>query len=329
MKNIQPEIIKERNSGINHYRISGMYVFFFFFSSLTLSLQIPAAQEEFNGERAFELLERQCLFGPRVPGSPAAAKCADFIQGELTRLGIPVKRQNFKVYSKLMRSTITGTNIIGMYAGDRATSDLVALSAHWDTRPIADRDPDPVLRSKPIPGANDGASGVATLLEIARVIKKRRYPGRILFLFFDLEDAGLPGSRDQWCLGSEYFAANSLENYPITLGINFDMIGDRDLRIQPEQLTLRFAPEVAREFWNAAQKRARHIFIQNPLNQSIYDDHEPFLRRGVPYINLIDFDYPGWHTQEDTPDACSPNSLQIVGKVAVDYLFDRWKKFGK
>jgi Zn-dependent M28 family amino/carboxypeptidase len=304
-------------------------MFFFFFSSLILSWPIPAAQDEFSGERAFELLQKQCLFGPRVPGTPAAENCAGFIEEELNRLGIPVKRQTFKVYSKLMRSTVAGTNIIGLYAGDCPTSDIVALSAHWDTRPIADRDADATLRFKPIPGANDGASGVAALLEIARVMKERRYPGRILFLFFDLEDAGLPGSLDQWCLGSKFFAANSLRDYPITLGINLDMIGDRNLRIQPEQLMLRFAPELTKDLWNVAQKSAPHYFIDQPLAQSIYDDHEPFLRRGVPYVNLIDFDYPEWHTHEDTPDACSPSSLKIVGRVAIDYIFHRLNKFEK
>lgn len=319
--------LKSKNSGDNCYWNSIVYMLFFLFPTFLLGNNY--ASEEFNGKRAYELLQIQCSFGPRVPGSAASAECAEFIINELNRLGIPVQRQTFKVYSKLMQANVEGTNIIGLYSGDCPTSDLVALSAHWDSRPIADRDADSNLRFKPILGANDGASGVAVLLEIARVVKTRRYPGRIVFLFFDLEDAGRTGSLDEWCLGSKFFAGNSLNDYPITIGINFDMIGDRNLRIQPEQLMLRYAPKVTRDFWNVAQKRAPLYFIETALAQSIFDDHEPFLRRGISYINLIDFDYPEWHTHEDTPDACSPTSLDIVGNAAVDFIFHRLKKYEK
>ncbi|MBN1902369.1 M28 family peptidase [Candidatus Sumerlaeota bacterium] len=292
-------------------------------------MSVSAENDGFSGKRAFELLQRQCSFGPRVPGSPASAACANFIEHELKEIGLTVKRQNFRVYSQLMKSDVTGTNIIGLYSGDSPSTDLVALSAHWDSRPVADRDADAQLRFQPIIGANDGASGVAVLIEIARVISKRRYPGRIIFLFFDLEDAGLPGSLEQWCLGSTYFAEHSLHDYPITMGVNFDMIGDRNLRIQPEQMMMKHAPELTRDFWRSAQKSAPRYFIDEPLPYVIHDDHEPFLRRGIPYIDLIDFDYPEWHTQEDTPDACSPWSLEIVGKAAIDFVFHRMEKFKK
>ena len=280
---------------------------------------------EIDGRRAFALLKKQCSLGYRVPGTPASLRCADFIERELENQGILVKRQVFEVNSRLLQKKVTGINIIGEYRGDDPTSDVVALSAHWDTRPIAEKDPDPAMRRKPIIGANDGASGVALLLEIARVMKKRRYPGRLLFLFFDLEDSGIPGTYEEWCLGSKHFARTSLDSYPITAGINFDMIGDRKLNVRPEYLSCRLAPDMTKAFWEFAEKRAPFQFSSQPLDFAIQDDHEPFLRKGIPYINLIDFDYPPWHTQEDTPDKCSPISLQIVGNITVEYLFQRLK----
>ena len=290
------------------------------------ALGIFAGEEvEFDGWRAYRILKEQCALGYRVPGSAVSRDCADFIQNHLEELGIQVKRQSFEAYLHLTDSSITGVNLIGLYQGDKPSSDLLALSAHYDTRPIAEKDPNPAFRRKPIIGANDGASGVALLLEMARVLKERRYPGRILFLFFDVEDSGIPGNIAEWCLGSEYFASHALGEYPITAGINFDMIGDRDLMIKPEQFSCRMAPDMTESFWEFAQARAPFHFSKIPQNRQIFDDHLPFLKKGIPYINVIDFDYPWWHTQEDTPDKCSPISLRKVGNIAVKYLFFRQK----
>ena len=296
------------------------------FLFLFIGISYGKSEMVFDGKRAFELLKKQCMLGYRVPASAASLRCADFIESELHKIGIPVKRQNFRTYSKLLGATVPGINLIGDYRGDNSTSDILALSAHWDTRPVAEKDPDPSMRDKPIIGANDGASGVALVLELARVLKERRYPGRLLFLFFDLEDSGVSGSYEQWCLGSRFFAQHSLTEYPITAGINFDMIGDRDLKIQPSRLTAQFAQDMMREFWELAEKQDPQHFSKMRLFFEIFDDHEPFLRKGIPYINLIDFNYPYWHTLEDTPDKCSPNSLQTVGNIAVEYVFLRLKK---
>jgi len=302
--------------------VSAIVMFLFLFNGFSYG----NGEAVFDGKRAMDLLKKQCLLGYRVPGSAASLRCADFIESELKKINIPVKRQSFRNYSQLLGVTITGINLIGDYRGDSVTSDVLALSAHWDTRPMAEKDPDPSMRDKPIIGANDGASGVGLLLEMARVLKERRYPGRLLFIFFDLEDSGVSGSFEQWCLGSRYFAGHSLKEYPITAGINFDMIGDRDLKIQPERFTLKFAPDMMKEFLDLAEKRDPNHFSRNRLLFEILDDHEPFLRKGIPYIDVIDYNYPYWHTQEDTPDKCSANSLQTVGNIAVEYIFQRWKK---
>lgn len=284
---------------------------------------------QFDGRRAFDILKAQCALGPRVPGSLSHAQCADYIESKLRDLGLSVQRQKFSASAPYSKGVVTGINIIGIYSGDQPTSDLLALSAHWDTRPIADRDPEPSLRDKPIIGANDGASGVALLLEMARALKERKYKGRLLFLFFDLEDGGSAGSNHGWCLGSQYFAEHGLGEYDIKVGINFDMIGDRELLIRPELISMNYAPFLNREFFELALKRAPYQFSDKPYETPIIDDHVAFNKKGIPWINIIDFDYPSWHTHEDTPDKCSPISLEIVGNIAVEFIFQRWGKLKK
>ena len=298
---------------------------------LCLSLCAFGQEEtvQFDGKRAFEMLKAQCAFGPRVPGSLPNAQCADYIESKLCNLGLTVKRQKFNAQTPYSNGIVAGNNIIGIYSGDNPTSDLIALSAHWDTRPVADKEPEPSLRSKPIIGANDGASGVALLIEIARVLKERKYPGRLLFLFFDLEDGGNAGSNNGWCLGSQYFAEHSLGDYDIKAGINFDMIGDRELLIRPELISMKYAADLNKEFFELAKKRAPYQFSNKPYETPILDDHAPFNKKGIPWINIIDFDYPFWHTHEDTPDKCSPISLEIVGNIAVEFIFQRWGKIKK
>ena len=281
----------------------------------------PEAGARFDGRRAFEFIKEQCEAGPRSPGGPGREACLELMERELSALGIHTHRQKFTVPLSLIKRVAEGTNLIALYEGDRPTSDLIALSTHWDTRPIADLDPDPALRGFPIPGGNDGGSGVALLLELARVVKARQYPGRILFIFFDLEDSGIPGRDTDWCLGSRHFAAHSLCDYPVSWGINVDMIADRDLKIRPELFSLEKAPDLTREFWTFAEQRAPFHFSRNPLDFGIFDDHKPFLDLGIPWINLIDFSYPPWHTHEDTPDKCSPISLEIVGNTILEFLF--------
>lgn len=278
---------------------------------------------DFSGRRAYELIKKQCAFGPRAPETPGHDKCRRFIRRELESLGLKVHELPFYSHVALLGKKVRGVNIMAEYTGDNATSEILALSAHWDTRPVAEKDPDPAMRRVPIPGANDGASGTAVLLELARVVTEMGYEGRLLFIFFDLEDSGIQGNPDTWCLGSTHFAENHLDEYPIEAGINFDMIGDRDLKVQPELFMLKKAPEMTRDFFNLAEKSAPFHFSSKPLEYVITDDHTSFLKKNISYINLIDFNYPHWHTQEDTPDKCSPISLQIIGDTALKYLFNR------
>ena len=220
------------------------------------------------------------------------------------------------------------TNIIASF--DLEKGNRILLCAHWDTRPWADQDPNPENHNKPIPGANDGASGVACLLEIARIIHQKKSRFGVDIVLFDGEDMGysiqnekfkmkndLPLPYGGYLLGSTYFAQN-LREYRPQYGILLDMVGDRNLEIYIEGNSNRFAPEWARRIF----EKAKGIPQFHPeVRYTITDDHIPLNQAGIPTLVLIDFDYPYWHTLEDTPDKCSPESLQAVGNLLVRVLY--------
>ena len=263
----------------------------------------------FDAERSYRDLVRQCGFGPRVPGSAAHEKCAQWLAGELGRCadGVVVRRFTVGVGEKRLPLA----NIIATFnpGGERH----LLLCAHWDSRPIADRDPDPSNREKPILGADDGASGVAVLLEIARALRADPPKQRVSIVLFDGEDYGERVS--DMFLGSRVFAeryAGPSVNWAVLL----DMVGDRDLRIPFEEYSLRQAPLVAERIWGAAARAGSQAFVRE-CGPAIIDDHVPLLRKGIPCVDVIDFDYPYWHTLADTPDKCSAESLGQVGRAVL------------
>jgi Zn-dependent M28 family amino/carboxypeptidase len=186
------------------------------------------------------------------------------------------------------------------------------LVAHWDSRPWADRDPDPVRREMPVLGANDGASGVAVLLEVARSLRGRELPRGIDILLTDGEDLGRSGSPSGYCQGSRRFARRGLQRY--WRGIVLDMVGDADLRIPVEVTSLRRAPEVVDWVWGRGSRLAPEAFTWD-LGLPVYDDHVPLLDAGLPTVDVIDFEFPAWHTAGDDLSAVSRRSLASVGRV--------------
>lgn len=187
------------------------------------------------------------------------------------------------------------------------------LCAHWDSRPRAENDPDSVKGRLPIIGANDGASGVAVLLEIARCLKEKSPAIGVDIVLFDGEDWGISGREDGWFLGSKYFAAN-LGAYRPRLAILLDMVGDADLKIPREAISQQYAGHINDFIWKIARENNSTVFVDS-VGKGILDDHVPLLSRGIRAINIIDFNYPYWHTQQDTPDKCAPASLAAVGNV--------------
>jgi len=267
---------------------------------------------EFDGQRAFGYLTDQVDLGPRNPGSPGAAKAIEYFRNFFDQLADTVVLQRFSFTDTLKDTMFNNlTNIVAKFHPEQLPR--IMLCAHWDTRPFADHEPDSSLRNDPIPGANDGASGCAVLMELANIIPKLDSRYGIDIVLFDIEDYGDAGHLDYFCIGSKHYVESIPANY-YAFGILLDMIGDADLTIYRESFSHRYARRVTDMVWDKAAELGVTSFI-NAVKDTIYDDHVPFLQNGIPVCDLIDFDYPYWHTHSDTPDKCSPQSLADVGKV--------------
>ncbi len=299
---------------INIKILFSFFLFLVMFSSCQ-SQVIP----DFNEQNAFQHLEKQCEFGARVPGTEAHLKCRDYLIETLRKYADRVTQQPFKALIESGKSSVTCYNIIANFHPDKTRR--VLLCAHWDTRPWADRDPDPINHKKPVPGANDGASGVAVLLEIARIIDITPPKFGVDIVFFDAEDFGVYGQNDTWALGSKQFAQNIVKSYHPEFGILLDLIGDADQQLYIEQNSYQYARKIVDRVWNIAEQMGIPEFIPE-VKFDVYDDHLNLLEIGIPAIDIIDFEYQYWHTVEDTPDKCSPQSLGNVGRVLLRVLYD-------
>ncbi len=258
----------------------------------------------FDGDRALQHIATQLDFGPRTPGSEGHKKIVAWIVDELRRSDWDVDVQELAYGDYVIRNVVAKR-------GKGAPWNIVG--AHYDTRFFADRDPDPDKRKLPVPGANDGGSGVAVLLELARVLPTD-LPGETWLVFFDAEDNGdIPGW--DWILGSQGFV-EVLEGQPDAVVI-VDMVGDVEQQIYWEKNS---NLELKQEIWRVAENLGyADRFIASP-GYRILDDHTPFLRAGIPAVDIIDFDYPAWHTVDDTMDKISARSLQVVGEVLVHWF---------
>jgi len=274
--------------------------------------------EPFDGERALEHAAFQVNLGTRLPNSQAHANTVQYISQNLDQAGWQVRLQ--ETHSPEQPDGYLVRNVIGQYGSGRP---WLVLGAHYDSRLVADKETDPVMAAQGVPGANDGASGVAVLLELARILPAymeapsqsdaMRF-GQIWLVFFDAEDNGkLPGW--DWILGSRVFVED-LHEMPDAVVI-LDMIGDADLKILQEKNS---DPLLVKEIWDtAAELGYQEWFIPEP-GPGILDDHTPFLQAGVPAVDIIDFSYPYWHTSQDTLDKLSAQSLRIVGETVMRWI---------
>ncbi len=269
---------------------------------IAVSIAIPLLREKsakkmFDGQRAYQDVLTQMDFGPRTVGSEAHAKALAWMQRQLKEAGWKVEIQNTERMGHPIQNLIARR-------GDEPAQ--IILGAHYDSRLVADRDPGPG-GSAPVPGANDGASGVAVLLELARTLPRDTVPVEILFI--DAEDNGnLPGW--DWLLGSRAFV-ESLPFQPRAV-IIVDMIGDADLNIHKEYNS---DPALVEAIWAQAAALGYGNFFLPDHKYSMIDDHTPFLEAGIPAVDIIDFDYPYYHTSADTADKVSAQSLDAVGKT--------------
>lgn len=260
----------------------------------------------FDGESAFNYAKIQVDLGPRTPGSEAHAQTIDLIIDELKSFGWSVDLQNDSVNGFEIQ------NIIGKYPSS-VEAPWIIIGAHYDSRFFADNDAQSQNHLTPVVGANDGASGVAVLLELARVLPED-INKNIWFVFFDTEDQGNIEGWD-WILGSRSFV-NTLQSRPDAVVI-LDMIGDEDLNIHFERNS---DIELQKEIWDIAASLGYEEFFIPEYKYSILDDHIPFIEKGIKAIDVIDFDYPYWHTTQDTIDKISPESLEVVGSTIYHWL---------
>lgn len=282
----------------------------------------------FDQDRSFGFLKAQVDFGPRNPGSSGYQRCLSYLQTELRKQADSVWLQTFP-YRTHKGEVYQGNNVIARFKATAA--NRVLLSAHWDTRAWADMDPDPKNHTRPIPGANDGASGVAVLLEIAQHLRSSPPSEAVDIVLFDAEDVGRSGDSESYAQGSQYFARNlpSATNY--RFAINLDMVGDKNLEIRRENNSESNAPGLMDQVFSTARLLGFSQFIDEHV-AGIYDDHMPLNNAGIPAIDLIDFNYPDesnryWHTMEDTVDKCSPESLRAVGTVLLNILYGQGTGF--
>jgi glutaminyl-peptide cyclotransferase len=257
----------------------------------------------FDGQQAWLHVQYQLSLGPRHPGTPGHEAVADWIGETLQQEGWERNEQTFQYRGVALR------NIIG--SAGPLDAELIILGAHYDTRPAADRDAE--NPQAPVPGANDGASGVAVLLELARTIRPEELGCRVEMVFFDAEDSGGLDGWD-WIVGSLHYAG-LLETAPAAVVV-VDMVGDRDLQIFQEGNS---SPALTAEIWQLASDLGHQAFIPE-VGSSILDDHIPFVRIGLEAIDIIDFDYAYWHTTEDTLDKVSADSLMQVGDTLHTWL---------
>jgi len=265
----------------------------------------------FDGARAFADLETQVGFGPRIPGSPGHQRTRAWLAATLTPLAGEVSEDRFEA---------AGLPLVNLTARFRPDAEeRVWLLAHWDTRPHADLDPDPARRR--LPGANDGASGVAVLVELARLFHARPPRVGVDLIFLDGEDYGeFEPELSEVLLGSQRLARVYRGPRP-RFGLLLDMVGDRDLLLRREALSAACCARTVDKVWGVAAELGHGaVFVAGP-GPEVLDDHVPLNRKGLGVVVLIDLEYEAWHTTLDLPERTSAKSLEVIGQVVAEVVY--------
>lgn len=288
----------------------------------------------FNADSAYNYVKKQLDFGPRVPESKAHAQCAEWFIDFFKDKADTVYVQNFR--TRLYNGKgIDGKNIIASF--NPQAKKRILLGAHWDSRPFADHDPDEKNWNTPIDGANDGASGVGVLMEVARVLKENPMSTGIDIILFDLEDYGAPQylnlmTNDDWALGSQYWSKNPhVFNYRAYFGILLDMVGAPNPKFPKEYYSQQFAPSLSNDVWRIARELGYSDYFTNEIGHPINDDHIYVnVNANIPMIDIIHLEnneessfYPYWHTLKDNIEQIDPKTLGMVGDVVLNVIYKK------
>jgi hypothetical protein len=274
-------------------------------------------------DRAYEYLVKVCDIGPRMSGSDGMEQQQQLLSRHFTKLGGKVRFQTFDARHPLNGQPVRMSNLVVSWHPE--ARERVLLCCHYDTRPLPDRDSNPNLaRSGKFIGANDGGSGVALFMELGHHIRGIQPTYGVDFVFFDGEELVYGNAPDEeWFLGSRHFARQYKEDppeYQYVCGVLVDMIGDKNLQLYQEINSLRYAPQVTASIWKTAKSLGAKEFIAKRKHE-LRDDHLPLNQIAkIPTCDLIDFDYPHWHTTRDIPASCSGASLAVVGNVLLAWL---------
>lgn len=297
--------------------------------------QATTTAPSFNADSAYAYIDRQVAFGYRVPNMPGHKACGDYLAAELKRFGAQVYEQEMTL-TAYDGTKLDCRNIIGSFNPEQ--EKRILLFAHWDTRPYSDEDPNPANYRKPIDGADDGASGVGVLLEIARQIGMKTPNIGIDIAFFDAEDYGVPefakeqygNTSDTWCLGSRFWGRNPHKpGYKAQFGILLDMVGARDAVFYKEYISMRYAARYVDEMWEKARNLGYGKYFINANGGAITDDHEAVIEEtGIPCIDIINYDpnteegfRAHWHTQNDNMNAIDRDVLKAVGQTVIEIIY--------
>lgn len=282
----------------------------------------------FNADSAYNYVAAQCAFGARVPNTEAHERCGDYLAGELRRHGATVTEQRAEL-TAFDGTKLKARNIVGEFYPDKP--NRILLLAHWDCRPWADNDPDPAKRKQPVMGANDGASGVGVLLEIARLLSAHEPQSGIDILFTDAEDWGDSGNdnEESWALGTQYWAANPHRDgyrYP-AFGILLDMVGGKDAKFPKEFFSQQAASGIVDKIWATAASLGYSEYFLNLNGGATTDDHIYLIKAGIPCVDIIDQRTasptgfcPQWHTAGDTMEHIDRATLHAVGQTLATLL---------
>ena len=305
-------------------------------ASDTAADTIAVTQVQFDADSAYATVVAQCDFGPRVPNSQAHAQCADYIMARFKSLGLAVSEQRADL-TAWDGKVLHARNLIASYRPELA--DRILVCTHWESRPWADADPDSTKHRQPVMAANDGASGVAVMLELARLLPQLNPAFGVDFICFDAEDYGMPywaesqseQAGSDWCLGSQYWAAHPhVPGYKAHFGILLDMVGGTGARFYQEGFSKQYALNIVDKVWKAAEVAGYESLFPKAEGGYITDDHGPVNEKArIPTIDIIAY-YPNcqqssfgptWHTVTDTMDNIDKNSLKAVGQTVIQVLF--------
>ncbi len=280
---------------------------------------IFASNLAFNGDNAFLYLKKQCEIGPRYPGSEGHVELVKYLQSHFTQYADSLEVFNDSIYHPVSNKKIEITNLLIRHNLD--AKERYLFMAHFDTRDRADKDKNPDKNNSPIIGANDGASGVALLMELSHYIDSHPLNNiGIDILLVDAEDMGRSGHPEEWGLGTQSFVKQYKGILP-KYAICVDMIADKNPIYKIEGFSYKYAKDLVYEIWTLANDLGYKEFVWQ-LTGAIYDDHYYYYQgTQVPSIDIIDFDYSHWHTVDDTIENCSSKGLFIVGHVLLEFIY--------